>query len=129
VLTARVQIKGTKGTIAMTNWMIPSIYHSITVTAADGPQRVERVYGNGANTYYRQLKGLCGYRWRWRMVLKDLTCLPRFNSDCACTAAFAEAVQQQKSFSTTAEDGVRNMAVVDAVYKKAGLPVRGAGIQ
>ena len=41
----------------MTNWMIPSIYHSITVSPADGPQRVERVYGNGANTYYRQLKG------------------------------------------------------------------------
>jgi len=24
----------------MTNWMIPSIYHSITVSPADGPQRV-----------------------------------------------------------------------------------------
>jgi len=38
-------------------------------------------------------------------------------------------VQQQTAFSTTAEDGVRNMAVVDAVYKKAGLPIRGAGVQ
>ena len=41
----------------MTNWMMPGIYHSITVAPANAAQRVERVYDNGATTYYYQLKG------------------------------------------------------------------------
>ena len=42
--------------------------------------------------------------------------------------AFADAVQKGASFPTTADDGVRNMAVLDAVYTKAGLPVRGTPV-
>jgi len=41
------------------------------------------------------------------------------------TTAFVDAVRKQAPFSTTADDAACNMAVVDAVYKKAGLPIRG----
>jgi predicted dehydrogenase len=38
--------------------------------------------------------------------------------------AFTDAVLQGKPFPTTPEDAVRNMAVIDAIYRAAGLPVR-----
>ncbi|MGZ3142333.1 Gfo/Idh/MocA family protein [Lentzea chajnantorensis] len=38
--------------------------------------------------------------------------------------AFTDAVLHGKPFPTTADDAVRNMAVIDAVYRAAGLPVR-----
>ncbi|TWP48265.1 Gfo/Idh/MocA family oxidoreductase [Lentzea tibetensis] len=38
--------------------------------------------------------------------------------------AFTDAVLQGKPFPTTPEDAVRNMAVIDAIYTAAGLPVR-----
>ncbi|WP_285745358.1 Gfo/Idh/MocA family oxidoreductase [Lentzea sp. NBRC 105346] len=38
--------------------------------------------------------------------------------------AFTEAVLHGKPFPTTAEDAVKNMAVIDAIYEAAGLPVR-----
>jgi predicted dehydrogenase len=38
--------------------------------------------------------------------------------------AFTDAVLHGKPFPTTADDAVRNMAVIDAIYRAAGLPVR-----
>jgi predicted dehydrogenase len=38
--------------------------------------------------------------------------------------AFVQSVRERKTL-TTAEDGVLNMATIDAVYRAAGLPVRG----
>jgi len=40
--------------------------------------------------------------------------------------AFVDAVRNHTPVLTTAEDGVANMQVIDAVYDKAGLPRRGA---
>lgn len=107
----------------MTNWIQPALYHSLTITATDGTQTVERVYGNGASTYYYQLKGACPSCWVAMYV-----CLCASMSECVCVrmvTAFADAVQHGTPYPTDGEDGVRNMAVIDAVYKKAGLPVRG----
>ncbi len=42
-------------------------------------------------------------------------------------AAFASLVQDGVPVPTDARDGVRNMRVIDAIYRAAGLPVRGAG--
>jgi predicted dehydrogenase len=40
--------------------------------------------------------------------------------------AFAGAVLRGEAIPTGAEDAVRNMRVIDAVYRAAGLPLRGA---
>jgi predicted dehydrogenase len=40
-------------------------------------------------------------------------------------AAFAEAVRTGVPPTTTADDAVANMRVIDALYLAAGLPVRG----
>jgi predicted dehydrogenase len=39
-------------------------------------------------------------------------------------AAFVAAVRDGRPFPSTAEDAVRNLAVIDALYRAAGLPVR-----
>ena len=39
--------------------------------------------------------------------------------------AFAAAVREGKPLPTTAEDGILNMRVIDAIYRKAGLSPRG----
>jgi hypothetical protein len=38
--------------------------------------------------------------------------------------AFRDAVEHGASFPTTADDGVRSMAVMDACYRAAGLELR-----
>ncbi|MGI5504636.1 Gfo/Idh/MocA family protein [Lentzea sp. CA-135723] len=38
--------------------------------------------------------------------------------------AFTDAVLHGKPFPTTADDAVRNMTVIDAIYRAAGLPLR-----
>ncbi len=40
--------------------------------------------------------------------------------------AFVRAVKTKTSPLTTTEDAVKNMRVIDAIYQKAGLPVRGS---
>ena len=39
--------------------------------------------------------------------------------------AFVAAVREGKELPTGAEDGVANMRVIDAIYERAGLPLRG----
>ena len=39
--------------------------------------------------------------------------------------AFVERVRGGVPMPTDARDGVRNMRVIDAIYEKAGLPLRG----
>jgi len=43
--------------------------------------------------------------------------------------AFAQAIRSGEPMPTDAEQGVRNMRVIDAVYRAAGLPVRGLGFR
>ncbi len=38
--------------------------------------------------------------------------------------AFTDAVLHGKPFPTTADDAVRNMTVIDSIYRAAGLPLR-----
>jgi hypothetical protein len=40
--------------------------------------------------------------------------------------AFLEHVRGGARMSSDARDGVRNMQVIDSIYRAAGLPVRGA---
>ena len=145
---------------------MPTLYHSITVTPTDGPARVEHVYGEGATTYYYQLKGTrvsacrrvsarVGTCWRASACIDTCRDMPARGSAWqrvahrwvagALTAdghraraeirggirarrrgpAFAAAVQTGAPFPTTADDGVRNMTVIDSIYTEAGLAPRG----
>jgi len=61
----------------------------------DGQTRTEKDYGQGDSTYTYQLQ------------------------------AFADAVQRSLPFSSTAQDGILNMKVIDMIYTKAGLTPRG----
>jgi predicted dehydrogenase len=40
--------------------------------------------------------------------------------------AFRDAVVEGRAFPTTPEDAVKNMAFIDAIYRAAGLPLRGS---
>jgi predicted dehydrogenase len=53
--------------------------------------------------------------------------LPRGPGTYACQLrAFAAAIATGSSIVTTAEEGAGTMRTIDAIYRKAGLPVRGA---
>lgn len=84
-----------RGTLSVTNYLFPFIYHSLTVAPARGAARTEQLYGGGETTFELQLR------------------------------AFVAAVRHGAPFATTADDAVANMQVVDAIYDAAGLGARG----
>ncbi len=66
-------------------------------------------------------------RHRMEVTLDGLTEEKTFERTATYTfqlRAFVKAVQERRAL-TTAEDGILNMAAIDAVYRAAGLPVRG----
>jgi len=92
-----VHVIGEKGEISLSGFPVFSILHSITVKLYEnGLSRTEKHYGENESTYWYQLK------------------------------AFVQTVrgQNEKCFSAK-EDAVLNMKVVDAIYQKAGLSIRG----
>lgn len=89
-----MQVEGENGTLEMYNWVLPAIYHKITVKLNGQSARTEKVYGDGNTTYTYQLR------------------------------AFVDAVRNGAPFPTTAADGVANMHVIDAIYDKANMPRR-----
>jgi predicted dehydrogenase len=97
-------IKGSKATLEVKNYLMPSIYHYITVTAADGKQRTERVYEQGASTYEYQLRAF-------------VKCVEQFHRDNKGGLAVT-------STGGTADDPLNSMAAIDMVYEKAGLKPR-----
>ena len=84
-----------RGTLSVTNYLFPFVYHSLTVTPARGAARTEQLYGGGETTFELQLR------------------------------AFVAAVRHGSPFATTADDAVANMQVVDGIYEAAGLGARG----
>ena len=82
------------GTLEFYNMVLPTLYPKILVRPTNGPSRVEQEYGDGSTTYAYQLR------------------------------AFVDAVRNNKPFPTTAEDGVKNMHVIDMIYDKLGLARR-----
>jgi len=88
-------ITGTKGKIVITGLPAFGLWHSIKVTTSTGT-RTEKHYGSGESTYFYQLDD------------------------------FVKLVRgREPSCKTMGEDGIRNMKVIDSIYKKAGLPPRG----
>lgn len=75
------------------------MFHSLQIQFTDEKgavrDRSETHYGDGSTSYDYQLR------------------------------AFVNAVKNRSPFPTTAADAVENMAAIDSIYDKAGLPRRG----
>jgi hypothetical protein len=93
-------------TITISFLIAPIFYHYLTIRQRDnGQTRTIKNYSDNHSTYYYQLK------------------------------AFAEAIkvaQEQNSVDkgyeiafTTGSNGIRNMEIIDEIYRKSGLVVRG----
>ncbi|MDI2132170.1 Gfo/Idh/MocA family protein [Yinghuangia seranimata] len=95
VLGISAKVVGERGEMAVMNYVAPHFRHTFTVTV-DGRKRREHL-GQAARTptYQYQLQ------------------------------AFADAVLRGVEPLTPAEDAVETMRLIDDVYRKAGLPVRG----
>jgi predicted dehydrogenase len=64
-----------------------------------------------------------------RVVKPGKTTRERIQGDATYThqlRAFAEHVRGGKRMSSDARDGIANMRVIDAIYRAAGLPLRGS---
>ncbi|MFD9698998.1 Gfo/Idh/MocA family protein [Lentzea sp. NPDC059081] len=64
---------------------------------------------------------------RMSLRLKDRTSTENFGKRATYAYqldAFTDAVLHGKPFPTTADDAVRNMTVIDSIYRAAGLPLR-----
>jgi predicted dehydrogenase len=94
LLSIRMRVTGTLGTLGVFNPTGPQFGYRMTVRGAAGRERV-RVEGARVPTYAYQLEAFCG------------------------------AVSRGEPVLTPPSDSIANMAAVDAVYRAAGLPVRG----
>jgi len=84
------------------------MYHYVTIhDRATGQTRTEKNYGENQSTCYYQLKA---FSEAVRMTQQQ----PEMSLDKAYQIAF-----------TTGEKGIRNMEIIDEIYRKAGLVVRG----
>ncbi|MEV1239032.1 Gfo/Idh/MocA family protein [Nonomuraea sp. NPDC050022] len=92
LLKIAARVDGERGSLRITNFIAPQLFHRMTVTV-DGRRRRERVAGEA--TYTCQLR------------------------------AFVAAVEQGTPPLTPPADSVANMTVIDDIYRKAGLPLRG----
>jgi len=86
---------------------------------AEGSAGEMRVLNPLAPQFYHSLK----------IVRPGRTTRERIAGDATYThqlRAFAEHVRGGKKMSSDARDGIANMSVIDAIYRAAGLPVRGS---
>ncbi|WP_214415224.1 Gfo/Idh/MocA family protein [Sphaerisporangium fuscum] len=93
LLKVAARVEGERGSLHITNFAAPQLFHRVTVTV-DGVRRRERVPGEATYTY--QLR------------------------------AFRAAVQDGTTPLTPPSDSIANMTIIDDIYRRAGLPLRGA---
>mmetsp|Transcript_43238 Transcript_43238/g.67731 ORF Transcript_43238/g.67731 Transcript_43238/m.67731 type:complete len:248 (+) Transcript_43238:538-1281(+) len=97
----QAQVEGTLGSMSVVNFLCPFIYHRIDIKDQAGKViKSEKHYGDGSTTYEYQLAAFVG------AVRMD-----------------PEAVRQVE-LAGSAEEGVKNMRLIDQIYRKAGLPLR-----
>ncbi|GBF99789.1 16S rRNA (cytosine(1402)-N(4))-methyltransferase [Raphidocelis subcapitata] len=105
--------EGTRGRLTMDNFLVPFFFHRITVSASpgdDGPAATRSVcvHGAGESNYWLQL----------RRFADDVAALEGRGSGGRTPAEAAAAVRED------ARGAVANAALVDAVYRAAGLRPR-----
>jgi predicted dehydrogenase len=100
-----VKLEG--GTVEMSNFVMPTLYHSITITSRDKPTQVEKVY--------KYANGTKGEDW-WSTY--------RFQLE-----AFVDRVHGKEPATwISEEDSIANMAWIEAIYDKTGLGSRPASV-
>lgn len=95
VLSINARVTGERGEMAVSNFVGPHYRYKFTVTTGGRKRREHLGQAAKTPTYQYQLQ------------------------------AFADAVLRGTAPTTTAEDAVETMRLIDAIYRKAGLPVRG----
>lgn len=90
-----VIVIGEKGEVELTNYLAPSLSHSIRVISPSG-KRTEEHYGNDGTTFDYQLN------------------------------AFIEDIYGKQPCAHKVDDYVKNMELIDAIYLKAKMPIRGS---
>lgn len=109
IVNNQIVIECERATITVSGLIVPVVYHYLTIRQRDsGQTRTIKNYADNQATYYYQLK------------------------------AFTEAVkiiQEGSSIDkayeiayTTGTSAIRNMEIIDEIYRKAGLVVRGTKI-
>jgi predicted dehydrogenase len=104
VLEVSLRITGETGVIRVLNFVAPQIYHRLSVRTY-GP-------GSGAGTgsptgrrhFHERVKGPGSYTMQ--------------------LLAFRDAIRDGAPVLTGAADAIPTMALIDAAYEKAGLPIR-----
>jgi predicted dehydrogenase len=98
VLSIRARAVGSDGEMNVTNFVMPQLYHQLTIRAPRG----------GGERAVRRER------------------VPRNPSSYACQlAAFAAAVLDGGPVITSARDAVATVGVLDGIYRACGLPLRG----
>ncbi|PPQ99845.1 hypothetical protein CVT26_009342 [Gymnopilus dilepis] len=95
----RVLVQGDKGSVDFFNFVLPTVYHSITVKTEGGKKRVEKVY---------KAKEGKGDEWwtTWRFQLE---------------AVVDHLRGRETDVWITKEDSIANMEWIENVYEKSGL--------
>jgi len=86
-----LHLRGSNGSLSLTNYLFPHIYHVLKITPDGTSSRVEKLYGGGETTFELQL------------------------------AAFARAVRREGPFPVSPADAIANMRWIDAIYDATGL--------
>jgi len=112
-----IDIKGSSGSLYCNTMMAPGVYHYITLTDSKGNSKTIKDYGQdgGKMTYYYQLQAF----------IKAVQ-LHKQGVNQGDQANWADIKQQQKILCpTSGQDSIDNMKLLDEVYTKAGLQLRG----
>lgn len=89
-----IRLECERGIVTVTNFLFPSIYHSIRIEREGEGAVTEQLYGEGETTFELQLRD------------------------------FAHAVRGRTPFPFPAVDAVSNMRVIDQIYEASGLGKR-----
>ncbi|MFC4590876.1 Gfo/Idh/MocA family oxidoreductase [Sphaerisporangium corydalis] len=124
------RVEGDRGTLRITNYAAPQLFNRLTVTlpgmrrtiTASEMRRTVTVFGMRRRTVTasgmrRRTVTASGMRRRERVPGE-----PTYNYQLR---AFTAAVQHGTPTLTPPQDSIANMTVIDAIYQKANLPLRG----
>ncbi|UJR26755.1 hypothetical protein I4U23_008070 [Adineta vaga] len=105
----QIIIECERATITIAYLIAPVFYHYLTIRQRDnGQTRTIKNYADNQSTYYYQL----------RACIEAIRCFEKEDSiDKAYEIAY-----------TTGTSGIHNMKIIDEIYRKAGLVVRGTKI-
>lgn len=108
-LKQRIIIECERVTITVAYLIAPVFYHYLTIRQRDsGKTQTIDNYSDNQSTYYYQLKAFAD-------------AVKKFDDEGSIDEAYKIAY-------TTGKNGIRNMEIIDEIYRKSGLVVRGTDI-